>query len=351
MFETTIAGSLPKPAWLAETGKLWPQWQAAGADLQQAKLDATLLWIKAQEDAGLDVIGDGEMSRQHFVHGFLEQVAGIDFEHKVEMGIRNERYKAMVPQVVAALALKGRVHATEARFLRAHTTHRIKFTLPGPMTIVDTVADRFYGDRVKLAFAFAELLNQEALALQADGVDIVQFDEPAFNVYMAEAADWGVKALERAAQGLHEAGTASGRSCTTAVHICYGYGIQANIDWKNALGQEWRQYEQVLPALAASSIDQVSLECIHSHVPAELMALLKGKDVMVGVIDVASDQIETAEEVADTIGRALQFVPRERLFPCTNCGLAPMSRAVAEAKLAALAQGAALARQRYGAGS
>ena len=339
MFDTTIAGSLPKPAWLAETGKLWPQWQAAGADLQQAKLDATLLWIKTQEDAGLDVIGDGEMSRQHFVHGFLEQVAGIDFEHKVEMGIRNDRYKAMVPQVVAALSLKGRVHATEARFLRAHTTHKIKFTLPGPMTIVDTVADRFYGDRVKLAFAFAELLNQEALALQADGVDIVQFDEPAFNVYMADAADWGVKALERAAQGL---------TCTTAVHICYGYGIQANIDWKNALGNEWRQYEQVLPALAASTIDQVSLECIHSQVPAELMALLKGKDVMVGVIDVASDEIETPEEVADTIGRALQFVPRDRLLPCTNCGLAPMSRAVAEAKLAALAQGAALARQRYG---
>ena len=342
MFDTTIAGSLPKPAWLAETGKLWPQWQATGADLQQAKLDATLLWIKAQEDAGLDVIGDGEMSRQHFVHGFLEQVAGIDFEHKVEMGIRNDRYKAMVPQVVAALALKGRVHATEARFLRAHTTRKIKFTLPGPMTIVDTVVDRFYGDRVKLAFAFADLLNQEALALQADGVDIVQFDEPAFNVYMADAADWGVKALERAAQGL---------SCTTAVHICYGYGIQANFDWKNALGSEWRQYEQVLPALAASAIDQVSLECIHSHVPAELMALLAGKDVMVGVIDVASDVIETPEEVADTIGRALQFVPRERLLPCTNCGLAPMSRAVAEAKLAALAQGAALARRRYGGAS
>ena len=339
MFPTAIAGSLPKPAWLAETEKLWPKWQAEGADLAQAKLDATLLWIKAQEDAGLDVIGDGEMSRQHFVHGFLEQVEGIDFAHKVEMGIRNDRYKAMVPQVVAQLRLTGRVHAVEARFLRAHTTRKIKFTLPGPMTIVDTVADRFYGDKVKLALAFAELLNQEALALQADGVDIVQFDEPAFNVYMAEAADWGVKALERAAQGL---------TCTTAVHICYGYGIQANIDWKQTLGEEWRQYELVLPALAASSIDQVSLECIHSHVPAELMALLKGKDVMVGVIDVASDQIETPEEVADTIGRALQFVPRDRLIPCTNCGLAPMSRAVAEAKLAALAQGAALARQRFG---
>jgi len=338
MFDTAIAGSLPKPAWLAQTQKLWPQWKSEGDELAQAKLDATLLWIKAQEDAGLDVIGDGEMSRQHFVHGFLERVDGIDFEHKVEMGIRNDRYKAMVPQVVAPLSLKGRVHATEARFLRAHTKRKIKFTLPGPMTIVDTVADRFYGDRVKMAFAFAELLNQEALALQADGVDIVQFDEPAFNVYMQEAADWGVKALERAAQGL---------TCTTAVHICYGYGIQANLDWKKTLGDEWRQYEQILPALAASSIDQVSLECIHSHVPAELMGLLKGKDVMVGVIDVASDTIETPEEVAATIERALQYVPAERLIPCTNCGLAPMAREVAEAKLHALAQGAALARQRH----
>jgi 5-methyltetrahydropteroyltriglutamate--homocysteine methyltransferase len=338
MFDTAIAGSLPKPAWLAETQKLWPQWKASGDELAQAKLDATLLWIKSQEDAGLSVIGDGEQSRQHFVHGFLEQVEGIDFEHKVEMGIRNDRYKAMVPQVVSALRLKGRVHATEARFLRARTQRKIKFTLPGPMTIVDTVADRFYGDRMKLAMAFAELLNQEALALQADGVDVVQFDEPAFNVYMDDAAAWGVKALERAAQGL---------TCTTAVHICYGYGIQANIDWKQTLGQEWRQYEKVFPALAASCINQVSLECFQSHVPPDLMALLKGKQVMVGVIDVASDIIETPEQVADTIGRALQFVPHDKLIACTNCGLAPMSRAVAEGKLRALAAGAALARQRF----
>ncbi len=338
MFETAIAGSLPKPAWLAETRKLWPQWKAQGEELRQAKADATLLWIKAQEDAGLDIVGDGEQSRQHFVHGFLEQVEGIDFEHKVKMGIRDNRYDAMVPQVVAPLRLKGRVHAFEARLARAHTKRKLKFTLPGPMTIVDTVADRYYGDKVKMAFAFAELLNQEALALQADGVDIIQFDEPAFNVYMKDAADWGVKALERAAQGL---------ACTTAVHICYGYGIKANVDWKNALGGEWRQYEQVFPALAASSIKQVSLECYHSHVPPQLMKLLEGKDVMVGVIDVASDEIETPEQVADTIGKALQFVARDRLIPCTNCGLAPMDRAVALKKLEALAQGAELARRRY----
>ncbi len=337
MFATAIAGSLPKPSWLAETEKLWPQWRMSGPELQRAKADATLLWIKAQEDAGLSVIGDGEMSRQHFVHGFLEQVEGIDFEHKVEMGIRGERYKAMVPQVVAPLRLRGRVHAPEAQLLRAHTKRRTKFTLPGPMTIVDTVADRHFGDRVTMAMAFAELLNQEALALQADGIDVIQFDEPAFNVFMDEAATWGVAALERAAHGL---------TCTTAVHICYGYGIQANNDWKKTLGQEWRQYEKVFPALARSSIKQVSLECYHSQVPAELMALLKGKDVMVGVIDVASDVIETPEQVADTMVRALQFVPRQHLIACTNCGLAPMSRDVAEAKLRALALGAALADQR-----
>ena len=337
MFETSIAGSLPKPGWLAETEKLWPQWKLSGADLVEAKRDATLLWIRAQEEAGLDIIGDGEQSRQHFVHGFLEQVEGIDFEHKVSMGIRNNRYQAQVPQVVAPLRLRGRVHAFEAQLARAHTRRSLKFTLPGPMTIVDTVADRHYGDRQKLAFAFAELLNQEALALQADGVDIIQFDEPAFNVYMQDAADWGVRALERAAQGL---------TCTTAVHICYGYGIKANLDWKNTLGAEWRQYEQVFPALAASSIQRISLECIHSHVPPDLMRLLAGKDVMVGVIDVASDVVETPEQVAEAIGVALQFVPRERLFPCTNCGLAPMRREVALRKLEALAKGAELARKR-----
>ena len=342
MFETAIAGSLPKPAWLAEPETLWPRWQSSGPALETAKADATLLWLKLQEDAGVDIVGDGEQARQHFVHGFLARVEGIDFEHKVKMGIRNNRYDAMVPQVVGKLRLAGRVHEAEAKLARAHTKRKLKFTLPGPMTIVDTVADRWYGGdaagRVKMAFAFAELLNQEARALEADGVDIVQFDEPAFNVYMDDVKRWGIAALHRAIEGL---------KCTTCVHICYGYGIKANVDWKQSLGTEWRQYEQVFPALAKSSIDQVSLECFHSHVPPDLMALLAGKDVMVGVIDVASDEVETAEQVAETIGTALQFVPKHKLFPCTNCGMAPMRREVAIAKLAALAEGARLARERH----
>lgn len=339
MFESTIAGSLPKPAWLAEPNKLWPQWRLAGAELETAKADATLLAIKEQEDAGIDIVSDGEMSRQHFVHGFLERIDGIDFAHKVEMGIRNDRYKAMVPTVTGPLRLKGRVHQAEAQLARAHTRRKLKFTLPGPMTIVDTVADRHYGDRAAMAMAFAELLNQEARALQADGVDVIQFDEPAFNVYMDAVKDWGIEALHRAIDGL---------TCTTAVHICYGYGIPANIEWKATLGGEWRQYETIFPALAQSRVQQVSLECRNARVPISLLGLLAGKDVLLGVIDVATDVIETPEDVVATIADALAFVPKERLFPCTNCGMAPMRRDVARAKLKALGEGAMLARRTLG---
>lgn len=339
LFPTTIAGSLPKPEWLAEPNMLWAPWKSQGDELLCAKRDATLIWLKVQEDTGIDIVTEGEQARQHFVHGFLEKIEGIDFAHKIEMGIRKDRYKAMVPQVVAPLRLKGRVHADEARVARTHTKKKLKFTLPGPMTIIDTIADRYYGDRVKMAFAFAELLNEEAKALQADGVDLVQFDEPAFNVYMDEVNDWGIKALERAAQGL---------TCTTAVHICYGYGIKANTDWKERLGSQWRQYEQIFPAIDASSIQQVAIECRNSKVPLDLLALLKTKIVQAGVIDVASDTVETAEDVVSVIDAVSKFVPKSNIIATTNCGMAPMRREIAEAKLMALGAGAALAREKLG---
>ncbi|MBV9741903.1 MAG: methionine synthase [Hyphomicrobiales bacterium] len=338
MFETTVAGSLPKPAWLAEPERLWPAWRLEGRALEQGKLDATILAVKLQEDAGIDIVSDGEQARTHFVHGFLANLDGIDFARKTVIGIRADRYKAEVPTVTGPIRRRGSVHAAEARAARAHTRRKLKFTLPGPMTIADTIADEHYRDRAKLAFAFAEVLNEEARELAALGVDVVQFDEPAFNVYMREVADWGVAALERAALGL---------SCKKAVHICYGYGIKANIDWKGTLGSQWRQYEETFPVLARSSIDQVSLECRNSRVPIELIALLKGKDVLLGAIDVASNAIETPEEVAETIRRALAFVAPEKLFPCTNCGMAPMPSSVAYAKLAALAAGAELMRKSF----
>jgi 5-methyltetrahydropteroyltriglutamate--homocysteine methyltransferase len=339
LFPTTIAGSLPKPSWLAEPNKLWAPWRLQGEELAAGKDDATLLALKLQEDAGIDIVCDGEQARQHFVHGFLEAVDGIDFDRRVEMGIRNDRYKAMCPTVVGELRLRSRVHAREARLARAHTTRKLKFTLPGPMTIVDTIADAHYGDRVKMAMAFAGLLNEEARGLAADGVDVIQFDEPAFNVYMDAAAAWGIEALHRAIDGV---------AATSAVHICYGYGIPANVQWKATLGAEWRQYEKFFPALARSRIDQVSLECIHAHVPMSVLELLDGKDVLLGVIDVATDAIETPEEVAAVIRQAAAFVPKEKIVTCTNCGMAPMRRDIAVKKLEALAQGAALARASLG---
>jgi 5-methyltetrahydropteroyltriglutamate--homocysteine methyltransferase len=335
MLETTVAGSLPKPAWLAAPKQLWAPWTQQGEALLEAKRDATLLALKMQEDAGIDIVSDGEQSRVHFVHGFLAEIDGIDFDKKVTMGIRNNRYEAQVPTVTGALKRRRSVHEMEARFARAHTGRRLKFTLPGPMTIVDTVADAHYGDRVKMAMAFAGLLNEEAKELAAIGVDVIQFDEPAFNVYMQDVRDWGIDALHRSIDGV---------GARTAVHICYGYGIKANIDWKQSLGGEWRQYEEIFPALAKSRIDQVSLECIHSKVPIELLRLLDGKDVLLGVIDVASDAIESPEEVAAVIRGAMRHVAPERVHPCTNCGMAPMDRRIAEGKLAALAQGAAIVR-------
>jgi 5-methyltetrahydropteroyltriglutamate--homocysteine methyltransferase len=340
MLKTTLAGSLPKPLWLAEPEKLWAPWALEGAALAQGKLDATILAVKLQEDAGLDIVGDGEQARVHFVHGFLANLDGIDFGKKTMMGIRNNRYQAEVPTVTGPIRRKGPVHALEAAAARAHTTRKLKFTLPGPMTIVDTIADEHYGRRADLAKAFADALNAEARELVALGVDVIQFDEPAFNVYMHEVSEWGIAALERAAAGL---------DATTAVHVCYGYGIKANNDWKVTLGAEWRQYQDIFPVIAKSRvIDQVSLECRNSRVPIELIGLLKGKDVMVGCIDVASDMVETAEEVAATIRAAMAYVEPEKLFPCTNCGMAPMSFPVAYGKLAALSAGAALVRREMG---
>ena len=338
MLETTIAGSLPKPHWLAEPEKLWAPWRLEGSALEQAKKDAAMVWIKEQEDDGIDIVSNGEQFRIHFVHGFLEHIEGIDWAKKTKMGIRDNRYIVEVPTVTGPARRKGTVHGAEVRFTRAHTTRKLKFTLPGPMTICDTIADTHYGRRADMAMAFADLLNQEARELDTLGVDLIQFDEPAFNVFMNDVNDWGIAALERAMKGLR---------CKTAVHICYGYGITENIEWKKTLGREWRQYEAIFPALNRSRVDQVSLECANSKVPLSLISLLKEKEVMVGVIDVASLQVETPEQVALTIRDALPFVDIERMYPCTNCGMAPLPRAVASAKLKALVAGAALAREEF----
>jgi 5-methyltetrahydropteroyltriglutamate--homocysteine methyltransferase len=340
MLRTTIAGSLPKPSWLAKPRMLWAPWNLSGPALDEAKRDAVLVALGEQEAAGIDIVSDGEQSRQHFVHGFLEAIDGVDFSRRVTIGIRADRYKAEVPTVTGPLARRRPVHADEVRFARAHTTRKLKFTVPGPMTIVDTLADEHYRDRRRLAMEFARVINEEARELVALGLDVLQLDEPAFNVYMDDVVTWGIEALHRAVDGL---------TCTTAVHICYGYGIKANTDWKATLGSEWRQYERTFPALAASRIQQVSVECANSRVPVSLLGLLKGKDVLVGAVDVATDRVETPAEVAATIKSALPYVPPERLYPCTNCGMVPLDREVARGKLRALVAGAALVRRELGA--
>jgi 5-methyltetrahydropteroyltriglutamate--homocysteine methyltransferase len=335
LFPTTVAGSLPKPGWLAEPEKLWAGWRLSGAELTQAKQDAALIWLKEQEDAGIDIVSDGEQFRIHFVHGFLEHIEGIDWEKKTKMGIRNNRYDADVPTVTGPVRRTKPIHVEDVRYTRAHTKRKLKFTLPGPMTICDTIADGHYGRRADMAMAFAKVLNEEARELDALGVDVIQFDEPAFNVFMDDVKDWGIAALEAAAEGL---------SCTTAVHICYGYGIEANIKWKETLGSEWRQYEEIFPAINDSKIQQVSLECQGAKVPVSLIRLLDRKTILVGAIDVADQTIETPEKVAAILAEALEHADAERLQACTNCGMAPLPRAVAVGKLKALGAGAALAR-------
>ncbi|SUA60755.1 2-hydroxypropyl-CoM lyase [Oligella urethralis] len=334
LLPTSTAGSLPKPSWLAEPEKLWSPWKLAGDELAAAKRDALLLTLKEQEVAGIDIISDGEQTRQHFVTTFIEHLDGVDFEKRETVRIR-DRYDASVPTVIGEVTRSKPVFVEAAKFLRQHTQQPIKWALPGPMTMIDTLYDAHYQSREKLAWEFAKILNQEAKELEAAGVDIIQFDEPAFNVFFDDVNDWGIATLERAIEGLN---------CETAVHICYGYGIKANTDWKKTLGSEWRQYEEFFPKLQQSMIDLISLECHNSHVPMDLLELIRGKKVMVGAIDVATNAIETPEEVAATLRKALQFVDAENLYPCTNCGMAPLSREVANAKLRALSAGAAIVR-------
>jgi len=336
MLKTTIAGSLPKPAWLATPGTLWAPWLLEGRALEEGKRDAVVLALRDQEEAGIDIVTDGEQTRRHFVWGFVERIEGIDFSRMVTIGIRADRYRAEAPTVVGPVRRRGPIHSEEARFARAQARRELKWTMPGPMTIVDTVHDEHYRSRARLGMDVARLINEEARELQALGVDVIQLDEPAFNVYMDEVRDWGIAALDRAVEGL---------TCRTAVHICYGYGIEANIEWKKTLGREWRQYEQTFPLLARSRIGGVSLECANSRVPIALIGLLGDKDVLVGAIDVAASEVETPAEVAAVIRAALQHVKPSQVYPCTNCGMVPLAREVARAKLRALGAGAELVRR------
>ena len=334
--ETTISGSLPKPNWIASTGKLWSPWKLSADALELGKLSATQSAVQDQLKAGLSIITDGEQSRQHFVTTFIENLSGVNFKKRKIVRIR-DRYDASVPTVVGPVSRKKPVFMKFAKFLRNLSSKPIKFSLPGPMTMVDTLYDNFYKSREKLAWRFAEVLNEEAKELEKAGVDYIQFDEPAFNVFFDEVRDWGIETLERAAKNLRS---------KTVVHICYGYGIKANNDWKKTLGSEWRQYEKIFPLLNKSKIDQISLECMNSKVPLDLLSLLKNKQILAGVIDVATNKVETPKKIFELIKKITHFVKPKQLSCCTNCGMITLPPKIAQRKMESMVQGAKLA-ERY----
>ena len=334
--ETTISGSLPKPNWIASTGKLWSPWKLSADALELGKLSATQSAVQDQLKAGLSIITDGEQSRQHFVTTFIENLSGVNFKKRKIVRIR-DRYDASVPTVVGPVSRKKPVFIKFAKFLRNLSSKPIKFSLPGPMTMVDTLHDNFYKSREKLAWRFAEVLNEEAKELEKAGVDYIQFDEPAFNVFFDEVRDWGIETLERAAKNLRS---------KTVVHICYGYGIKANNDWKKTLGSEWRQYEKIFPLLNKSKIDQISLECMNSKVPLDLLSLLKNKQILAGVIDVATNKVETPTKIFELIKKITHFVKPKQLSCCTNCGMITLPPKIAQRKMESMVQGAKIA-ERY----
>jgi 5-methyltetrahydropteroyltriglutamate--homocysteine methyltransferase len=331
----TIVGSLPKPAWLIGSGEMYPPWRLEGAILDEGKEDAVRVWVAEQEKAGLDVLTDGEQRRQHYIWGFFHGLDGID---TINLGMRPQRAQRYRKEIVAARLIadptyRGSIFVDALRATKAMTDLPVKVTLPGPMTIVDSIIDNVGGrSEEALAMRFAELLNIEARALSDAGADVIQFDEPCFNVYIDKVKDWGMTALERAAQGV---------AATKAIHICYGYGTDEVLRWKTA-NTDWSHYEATLPLLAKSSIDQVSVETAASGVDIAVIEALRGKDVLLGVVDVGTDQVETPEVVAERLHAALRYVDPEHLYACTDCGMMPRSRAAAKGKLHALAAGASL---------
>jgi 5-methyltetrahydropteroyltriglutamate--homocysteine methyltransferase len=338
MLEPSIVGSLPKPAWLAPPHMLKAPWRLAGAELEEAQNDAVRLALLEQEDAGLAIVTDGELRRRHYIWGFLDGLTGVDTERLAQQRSRGGRYSATteVARIVGPVERTRPVFLDACRFARNLTTRQLKVTLPGPMTIVDSVADEHYGaDRKTLAMRFARALNAEARELTAAGADVIQFDEPCFNIYVDEVEAWGIEALEQCMDGV---------TARKAVHICYGYGTPAVLAWKTK-NTDWGHYGVTLPLLAKSSVDQVSVECAGSGVDVSVLRELGGKDILLGVINVGTEEVETPAMVASGIRRALAHVPAAQLFPCTDCGLVPRSRTASQGKMRALAAGAAIVRE------
>jgi len=335
LLPTSLVGSYPQPDWLIDRAKLagrFPPrvrarelWRVAPEYLPQAQDDATLLAIRAQEDAGLDILTDGEIRRESYSNRFATALDGVDVDNPGS-ALDRSGHPNPVPRVTGAIRRRHAVEADDVRFLRAHTDRTIKITVPGPFTMSQQAQDDYYGSREAMAFGYAEAVNEEIRDLFAAGADIVQLDEPYLQARSAEAKQYGVKVINRALDGI---------TGTTALHLCFGYA---------AIIHERPEGYSFLPELAACDVDQVSIETAQSNLDTSVLTALAGKTVILGVINLNDPGVETAETVANRVRRALPYVPAERIVLAPDCGMKYIPRETANGKMKAMADAAALLR-------
>ena len=331
LIPTTIIGSLPKPAWLtSEWYSVAECWNLSGAALAEALDDATRLAVVDQEQAGIDIICDGEQRRPTHYSYFVGQLGGIDCERMKPKVMRGGKTRQDVPVVSGPVTLANHRTVDDYLFLRRHTSRPVKMTLPGPSTLVDGTFDDYYGDERALAFAYADALNLEIAALAAAGCEMVQIDEPAITRLPEKFLAWGAEAIDRAF---------ANTKTTSCVHVCYGYTkrVRGRKEWKHG-------YEEIFPALAQTKVDQFSLEFAEPNLSPAILAALPGKTIQLGVIDAGNDAVETPGAVAARLWAALEVLPAERLIAAPDCGCVSLTRESARAKMRAMALGAGIVR-------
>ena len=341
LLPTSLVGSYPQPDWLIDrdrlAGRFPPRvrarelWRVAPEYLEQAQRDATLLAIRAQEDAGLDIITDGEICRESYSNRFATALDGVDIDNPGS-ALDRSGHPNPVPRVVGPIRRKHPIEVPDLKFLRAHTTRTVKMTVPGPFTMAQQAQDDYYGSREAMAFGYAEAVNEEIRDLFAAGADIVQLDEPYLQARPVEAAQYGVKVINRALDGLTGLGT-------KALHICFGY---AAIIHERPAGYSF------LPELAACDVDQISIETAQSGLDCSVLSSLEDKTIILGVIDLSDPAIETPEVVVERVRRALPFVPASRLVLAPDCGMKYIPRETAFGKLAAMSAAAVRLRAEFG---
>ncbi|MEA3193053.1 MAG: 5-methyltetrahydropteroyltriglutamate--homocysteine methyltransferase [Betaproteobacteria bacterium] len=335
LLPTTVVGSYPQPGWLVDRAKLGSKvprvrepelWRVPAEFLAEAQDDATLVAIRDMERAGIDIVSDGEMRRESYSNRFATALEGVDIENPGKTVNRSGGF-SVVPRIAGPIKRRGAVEVRDVEFLRKHTRRQIKITLPGPFTMAQQAQDDYYKDEEALAMAFAAAVNEEVKDLQKAGADVIQLDEPWLQARPERAARYGVKAINRALQDV---------SGTTVVHLCFGYAA--------AVSSKPSGYS-FLPQLADTAAAQISIEAAQPRLDLAVLRELRNKVVMLGVIDLGTETVETPQIVADRIRAALKILPAEKLVLAPDCGMKYLPRAAAFGKLKSLAEGAAIVRR------